>query len=490
LVRFDREGGAEVALGIPVWMFDLLMPLGFAAIAARLAWHADERWTGRALAAIGPTLAIGLALHPAWSTSAPKPLGLVVVLIGVLAGAPLFTLLGGAAAWLFLNDGGALSSVALDVYRLATNPTLPAVPLFTLTGFLLAEGRAAQRLLALFRAAVGWLPGGTAVVSAALCAFFTTFTGGSGVTILVLGALLLQTLRADGYRDRFSLGLLTSAGSLGLLFPPAVPLIFYGVVARVPIPELFLGGILPGLLLVSAVAAFGVLEGRKHGIGGVPFSAVALARAAWGAKWEVALPALVLGLMLSGRATAVEAAAASVLFAAVIGLFVHRDVAFGRLSHVLIECTLIVGSVLIILGVALAMTTCLFEADVPGRLLTWSQANLSSRWSFLLALNLLLLAVGCLMDIFSAIAVVVPLTAPIGQAYGVDPVHLGIIFIANLELGLLTPLVGVNVFLASYRFQKPVLEILRSVLPFFAILAAGVVAITFLPWLTTAFLER
>ena len=490
MVRLDREAGGRVALGIPVWVAQLVLPIGFAVLALRIVLGASKRWGDRGLAALGIAAGVALGANPLWTEGAPKWVGLLIVLAGAVAGTPLFALLGGAACWLFLTDGVPITAVPIESYRLAVHPTLPSVPLFTLTGFLLAEGKAAERLLALFRAAVGWLPGGTAVVTALLCAFFTAFTGGSGVTILALGALLLAALRAEKYEERFSLGLVTSSGALGLLFPPAVPLIFYGIIANVPIPDLFLGGLLPGLILVAAVAFLGLSQGRRQGIGGGPFAWRELGRALWRAKWEVALPALVIGLLLSGRATAVEAAGASVLYALVIGLFVERDLPLKRLGHALVECTVVVGGVLLILGVALGFTSYLVDAEVPMRLLDWSQANLGSRWAFLLVLNLLLLVVGCLMDIFSAIAVVVPLIAPLGLAFGVDPVHLGIIFIANLELGFLTPPVGVNLFLASYRFEKPMTEVTRAVLPFLAILAAGVLVITYVPWLTTVFLDR
>ena len=490
MVRLDREAGGVVALGIPIWVAELVLPVAFSMLALRLAWRASPRWQGKSLAALGLAAGLLLGQYPLWTEGAPKLAGLVVLLLGAITGAPLFVLLGGAAVWLFLTDGVPIAAVPIESYRLAVHPTLPSIPLFTLTGFLLAESKAALRLLALFRAAVGWLPGGTAVVVAALCAFFTTFTGGSGVTILALGALLFQTLQAERYPERFSLGLLTSAGSLGLLYPPALPLIFYGIVATVPIPELFKAGILPGTLLVVAVAFWGLREGRRSGIPGQPFAWRQLARAAWEAKWEIALPAFILVLMLSGRATAVEAAGASVLYAAFVGLVVHRDIAWRRLPHVLRECVLVVGGVLLILGVALGLTSYLVDAQVPMHLLEWAQAHIESKWVFLLVLNLLLLVVGCLMDIFSAIAVVVPLEVPLALAYGVDPVHLGIIFIANLELGFLTPPVGVNLFLASYRFERPMSEIVRAVLPWLAILAVGVLLITYVPWLTLVFLER
>jgi C4-dicarboxylate transporter DctM subunit len=489
LVVSEREAGGSVALGLPTWVAQLVLPIAFAVVAARLAWRAGAGWGARAVAFAALGAGLALALRPAWSEGAPWWLGVGLLALGTLAGGPLFAALGGTAVWLFLVDGTPIAAVPADAYRLAVHPTLPSIPLFTLAGFLLAEGKSALRLLDLFRALVGWLPGGTAIVAAVLCAFFTTFTGGSGVTILALGALLFQALAADGYRERFSLGLITSAGSLGLLFPPAVPLIFYGIVANAPIPDLFRGGLLPGLLLVGATAAYGVWEGRRTGERR-PFSARRLAGALVAAKWELSLPLLVVGLLFSGWATVVEAAAAAALWAAVVQVAIHREIPLRELPRVLREASVLVGGVLIILCAALGLTSWLVDAQVPLRLLDWAQANLDSQLTFLLALNLLLLVVGCLMDVYSAIAVVVPLVAPLGLAFGVDPIHLGIIFIANLELGFLTPPVGVNLFLASYRFERPILEITRAVLPWLALRAAIVLLITYVPFLTLALLDR
>lgn len=489
LVEVERMAGGEVALGIPIWVAQMVLPVSLAVVAARLAWRADAAWPGRALAVVAIAGALALALRPEWSEGAPRWLGVVAVLLGTLAGGPLFAALGGSAVWLFLADGVPIAAVPAEAYRLAVHPTLPSIPLFTLAGFMLAEGKSALRLLDLFRALVGWLPGGTAVVAAVLCAFFTTFTGGSGVTILALGALLLQALSADGYRERFSLGLITSSGSLGLLFPPAVPLIFYGIVAEISIPDLFRAGILPGAIAVAATATYGVIEGRRRGVR----HAVSLRRlgaAAAAAKWELSLPLLVLVLIFSGWATVVEAAAAAALWATVIQVAIHREVAPRQLPRVLLEATVLVGGVLLILCAALGLTSWLVDAQVPYRLLEWGQGALASKWAFLLALNVLLLLVGCLMDVYSAIAVVVPLIAPLGLAFGVDPIHLGIIFLANLELGFLTPPVGINLFLASYRFDKPILEITRAVLPWLALRAVVVLLITYVPFLTLALLDR
>jgi tripartite ATP-independent transporter DctM subunit len=321
-----------------------------------------------------------------------------------------------------------------------------------------------------------------------LCSFFTIFTGGSGVTILALGGVLFPALIKDGYREKFSLGLLTASGSLGLLLPPALPLILYAVVAQIPFEDIFIGGILPGILLTTMVAAWGVREGIVSRPGRYPFRVGEALAAAWAAKWELAMPALVLAAMFSGLATAVEASALTALYALLVQSFIHRDLSFTATLRAFGECVTVIGGVMIILGVAMGLTDYLVSAQVPTLMLAWAQTNITSKWTFLLVLNLFLLAVGWLMEIYAAIVVVVPLIVPLGAAFGIHPVHLGIIFIANLELGFLTPLVGLNIFLASYRFKRPVLEVCAAALPMMAILGIGVLVITYIPWLTTGLL--
>jgi tripartite ATP-independent transporter DctM subunit len=404
-------------------------------------------------------------------------------------GGPIFAILGGAAVLLFMSDGVTPATVLIETYSLSVSPTLPAIPLFTLAGFLLAEGQASARLLRVFRAWFGWIPGGTAVVCAVLCTFFTAFTGGSGVTILAVGGVLFPALLKEGYRDQFSLGLLTVSGSLGLLLPPSLPLILYAVVAQIPIEDLFIGGLLPGILLTSMIAAWGVREGLKSGAERQRFEPGEAGAALWAAKWELAMPAVVIVSMFSGIATAVEAAALTACYALFIQAVVHRDLKSARdLLRVFVECALVIGGVLIILGVAVGLTNYLVGVQLPARLVEWVRAHIESRLAFLLILNVFLLIVGWFMEIFAAIVVVVPLIVSLGAAFGINPVHLGIIFVSNLELGFLTPLVGLNIFLASYRFKRPVLEVCRATLPFMAILGVGVLVITYVPWLTTGLL--
>jgi tripartite ATP-independent transporter DctM subunit len=489
LVIAERETGTIIAANVPAWVGQLALPIGFALIAVRLAWRADRSWWGRAIAGAGILAGVVLVRFPAILEHRPAWPGLVAVMAAAFVGGPIFAILGGAAVLLFMSDGVTPATVLIETYSLSVSPTLPAIPLFTLAGFLLAEGHASARLLRVFRAWFGWIPGGTAVVCAVLCTFFTAFTGGSGVTILAVGGVLFPALLKEGYRDQFSLGLLTVSGSLGLLLPPSLPLILYAVVAQIPIEDLFIGGLLPGILLTSMIAAWGVREGLSSGAARQRFRAEEAGAALWAAKWELAMPAVVIVSMFSGIATAVEAAALTACYALFIQTVVHRDLKTMRdLLRVFVECAVVIGGVLVILGVAVGLTNYLVGIQLPATLVEWVRAHIESRLAFLLVLNVFLLIVGWFMEIFAAIVVVVPLIVPLGAAFGINPIHLGIIFVSNLELGFLTPLVGLNIFLASYRFKRPVLEVCRATLPFMAILGLGVLVITYVPWLTTGLL--
>ncbi len=489
LIGVERDLGSEIALGVPTWVAQLVLPFAFGLIALRLVWRAGE-WPGRLVAMLG--LLAGLWLAPSYEVLDGTPGGpwILLLVVAALAGAPIFVVLAGAAVLLYMTIFYSPSLVVLYAYERSINPTLPAIPLFTLTGFILAQGKATERLLTVFRALVGWLAGGTAVVCVVVCAFFTVFSGASGVTILALGGLLLPALLKEGYRDRFSVGLLTASGSIGLLLPPALPLILYAVIAQVAPEDLFIGGFLPGLLLVVLLAAWGVREGMVTKAGRHPFSWPKVWPALWTGKWELLLPVVVLAAYFTGVATLVETAALAALYAAVTTGLIHRDFPLWRgLGRAFSECGVLVGGVLIIVAVADGFTHYTLDADIPYRLLEWTQARIESPLVFLLALNVFLLAVGCVMDIFSAIVVVVPLITLIGQHYGIHPVHLGIIFVANLELGYMTPPVGLNLFFASYRFDRPLLHVYRAAVPFLLILAFGVVLITYFPWLSLGLLE-
>ncbi|MEM1247194.1 MAG: TRAP transporter large permease subunit [Acidobacteriota bacterium] len=490
LVAIEKEGGLDIVGPIKVWVGQLVMPVAFALLAVRLVLHASTDWKWRAVAALGLVGGELIARFPLFFEGRAAWPWLLILLVATVLGGPIFVAIGGAAAFLFLADGIPAAAIPVETYRLAVSPTLAAIPLFTLTGFLLAEGKASERLLEVFRALFGWIPGGTAVVCAVVCAFFTVFTGGSGVTILALGGLLFQALQSDRYGERFSLGLLTASGSLGLLFPPALPLILYGIVAEISISDLFVGGLIPGLVLLGLISAWGVREGLRAGAQRTEFDLGRAGAAVWKAKWELLLPVVILVSIFGGFATILESSAVAAFYAFVIQVFVHRDVKLGRdLLQVVQQCSVLVGGVLIILGVATGLTSYLVDAQVAQSLLELVSENVESKLVFLLGLNLFLLLVGCLMDIFSATVVVVPLIIPLGAAFGIHPVHLGIIFIANLELGYLTPPVGLNLFLASYRFERPLVAVYRAALPMLLILGVGVLLITYVPWFTLGILE-
>jgi tripartite ATP-independent transporter DctM subunit len=492
-VKATRGAANRVlAYGVPVWVVQLLLVVGFGLIAVRLIWHGGKTWKGR-LATLG--VAAAVAAICAWSPIPPEQLrwpGMVALFAATILGAPVFTVLGGAALILVWSSGDSLASVPLKHYSLTVNATLPTIPLFTLAGYFLAEGGAAKRLLALFNAWFGQLRGGPAIVTVFLCAFFTSFTGASGVTIIALGGLLMPILLSSGYRERNALGLLSGAGSLGLLFPPCLPPILYSIVASsggatsVTIEQMFQGGLLPGLLMMVMAGAWGVMSGPKQVPRETRFDARVAWAAVWVAKWELLIPVVALVALFSGWATPVEAAAVTAAYAFVVEVFFYRDLKLVKdVPRVMTECGLLVGGVLLIIGVALGFTHFLIDAQVPDQCIAWVQSSVRSKWLFLLLLNLFLLVVGALMEIYAAIVVVVPLLVPIGNAFGIDPIHLGIIFLANLELGFLMPPVGMNLLLASYRFNRSMTEVTRASFPMLVVLFIGVMLITYVPPLTT-----
>jgi len=491
LVKLDRVDAAEIAAGIPVWVADLVLPLAFGLIAARMVWGASTRWAWRVIALVGPAAGYWIATHPELLDGQAIWPWLAVIGVASLLGAPIFVLLGGAAAVLFMAQGSKPTVLLITAYQELTGSAgLATIPLFTLAGYLLAEGKSSERLLRMFRALFGWMPGGTAVASAALCAFFTLLTGGSGVTILALGGLLLPALIKDGYKEKFSIGLLTSAGSLGLLFPMSLPLILYAIIANISMEDLFIGGMLPGLLMLAMLAAYGVREALKSDTPRTSFVAAEAGAALWNAKWEIGLPFVVMTALLGGYATPVESAALAALYAFIMQRFVHRDLPTMRdVVRVTADSVGLVGGVLVILAVAVGLTNYMVNAQVPDALIAWTTAHVHSPLMFLLALNGFLLIVGCLMDVFSAIVVVVPLISGVAAAYGINPVHLGIIFVANLELGYLTPPLGLNLLVASVRFKRPALQVMAAAMPMLIILTLGVILITYIPWLTLAPLE-
>lgn len=488
VVLSERTSTTTLWGGVPVWVMQGAMPLGFLVMAVRLAWAGNRTRAGRAVALLAVGLAAALALVPEGERTWVVWAGSALIVLAVAGGAPLYTAMGGAAMLLFF--GGELpvpiSAVPAETYRIVASPTLPSLPLFTLAGYLLAEGGASKRMVGLFRAWFGFLPGGIAAAAVLVCAFFTTFTGASGVTILALGGLLLPVLEAAGYSRRYAVGLLAASGSIGLLFPPSLPVILYGVVSHVPIGDLFLSGAIPGAILVAIMVGMSTVEAWRQGVRREPFVPAAAWRALWEAKWEVALPVLVVGAFAGGVMTIFETAAFAAAYALFTEVVVHRDLDLRRdVPKVFVETATLMGGVLIILGVALGFTSYLVDAEVPTHLARWVEAHVGSRVVFILMLNLFLLIVGCLMDIYSAIMVVVPLIVPLAAVFGIHPAHLGILFLANLELGYLTPPVGLNLFLASYRFDLPLPEVYRLSVRFLVALALGVLFISYAPAFTT-----
>ena len=482
-VRSERLGGKILTLGVPSWVVVAVIPIAFAVIGARLVWLASPRRAVR-LAVLSGLLLPALLGREATSSALVAP-GVGLILAGGALGLPVFAVMGGVSIVLFHAQGVPAASIPAAAYTLTSFPVLPAVPLFTLTGLVLASGKASDRVVRVFDALVGWLPGGPAIVTTLVFAFFTSFTGASGVTILSLGGLLLPVLVKSGFTDRFSLGLVTVAGSIGLLLPPSVPIMLYAVRAQQPVDKMFLGGIVPGVFLVTLVAAWGVRHGLRVPSARKAFTVREAAASVRGAIWELLLPVVMAIALFGGFATTVEAAALTVLWALLIQCVIHRDVSVTRdLPKILLDTSVVVGGFLIILAMALSLTDYFSFAEIPTKALAFVQQHVHSKYVFLLVLNVFLLLVGALMDIYSAIFVVVPLVVPMAAAYGLDPIHLGIIFLANLELGYLTPPMGENLFLSAYRFDKPVLTVFRATLPFYAILALGVLLVTYVPVMT------
>jgi len=486
-VQSEYESERILGYGIPVWLIQSILPLGFAVIALRIFWKSSESWHFRIVAAsLAAMPAFVLWQRPGAGHALVIP-ALCILFVASVFGVPAFVTLGGAALILFWGVDQPIAAIPIAHYSLVTNPSLPTLPLFTLAGYLLAEGGSPKRLVRVFYALFGQFRGGPAIVTVAVCAFFTSFTGASGVTILALGGLLMPVLAGARYSEKDSLGLLTGAGSLGLLLPPCLPLIVYAIVAKVSIQKMFLGSLLPALVMIAATAIWGMRRGNKDAGTTEPFDRQEAIQSLWEAKWELLMPVVTCVALFGGLATPVEAAALTALYALLVVTVLHRDsTLFRDVPRVMSECGLLIGGVLLILGVSLGFTNYLVDAEVPAHAVSWTTQTIHSPFLFLLLLNLFLLVVGCLMEIYPAIVVEVPLLVPLGAAYGIDPVHLGIIFLANMELGYLTPPVGLNLLMSSYRFKKPIPEVLRATLPVIVVLSIGVLLITYFPGLTTA----
>ena len=412
-------------------------------------------------------------------------IGIALILLAIL-GAPLFAIIAAGALIGFAGSGIDLMVVPMEIFRVSEIPVLIAIPLFTFAGYLLGESQAPRRLVRVTNVLLGWMPGGLAVVALFVCAIFTAFTGASGVTIIAMGALLYPAIAAAGYRDQFNLGLITTSGSLGLLFAPSLPLILYGIIAEQSVDDLFVAGILPGLFMLLLLSVYCIREGGfvHSRVTRQPFDRREIAAALRESMWEIPLPVIVLGGVYSGFFAVSEAAAVTVVYVFIVEVLIYRDIPLSRLPGVMRDSMVLVGGILIILGVSLASTNYMIDEQVPMRLFEWVTSHISSKLSFLILLNLFLLMLGMMLDIFSALVIVVPLILPIAAGYGIDPIHLGMIFLANMQIGYCTPPIGMNLFIASYRFDKPIVLLYRATLPFLAILLLTVLIITYWPWLS------
>lgn len=488
--RAELAMPTQLAFGLMSWLTIAALPLGYALILLRTVIRSTAMPTERLLTALG-----GIALAAIWRYAPVDPQawlipGLILIGLATIAGLPIFIVLGGVTLLLLASSGIPLASMAIDHLGLVSNALLPAIPMFTLAGYLLAESRAPTRLIDVFNALFGRYRVGAALVTILTCSLFTCVTGASGVTVVALGALLLPLLRSSGYDERSAVALVTGGGLPGTILLPALPLMLYAIVANVGIREMFLGGILPALLMLVALIGWGARRPPRPDEPyppGIDWHRVL--QALWTAKWDIAVPAVAVAMLFGGLATPVEAAAVTAFCAFLVSTVLHHDLSLRHdLLRVMSHCGLLVGGILIILGTSLGLGNLLVDTQVPDRAVELVTAVVDSRWAFLLLLNVFLLLAGCVMDMYSAIIVMAPLVVPIGLAYGVHPVHLGVIFLANLELGYLTPPVGINLFYASARFNRPLLEVCRAVLPLIAVLGACVLFVTYVPLLSTALL--
>jgi len=489
---------------IPNVVFILAMPLAYGVISLRFSSRlpAKSRIVPILALVFGSVAALPVIVKIIWGFNAPDSvyylsdlfsdilfrirLPLIILLITTaLMGAPVFTIIAGIALTAIQSAGGEAEMVNSSIYSAFTDTSIIAIPLFTLTGFILSESRAGLRLVHCFRSLLSWLPGGMIIATVIICAFFTSFTGASGVTILALGGILFTALSGASYPERFTIGLLTSAGCVGLLFPPSLPIILAGAASRINVVHMFLGALIPGLILVIAMIVIGIAASRKIKIPVEPFRFGAAAASLKESAAEILLPLFLIAGYFSGAFSLTEIGAISVIYVFVAEVLIHRDIKISALPQVFYKALPIIGGVLCIIAAAKALSYAIVDTQAPENFARWTRGAVESKYLFLLLLNLALLIVGCLMDIFSAILVILPLLSPLGAVYGIDPVHLGIIFIMNLELGFLTPPVGLNLFLASYRFKKPFTLVCRYVMPFLLVQLAVLLLVTYIPAIST-----
>ena len=489
MIQIGIEYPEFIAPFITVWFAQSIIPVGLLLIWYHMIMTSSSRLNYRLFLVFGSFLMTTILYY--WQFPFSNEIFLTIKVLGAIGlvafGLPIFIILAGLSILFFLSEPtewatnfDLMSTISDSAYRIVVSPTLAAIPIFTLAGYILAESNISKRLLSFFKASLGWLPGSTVLIVVLLCAFFTALTGGSGVTILALGAILYPILIEDGYSEIFSLGLITTAGSLGLLFPPSLPAIIYSVTAGINPIELFKSGLIPGLFLLFIIVCYGIYHKPKNQKK-VQFNIQDLKQSFLNAKWEIAIPIFIIYGLFSGLATLVECAALLVWYVLFVEVCIYKDIEFKDIPKIVIDCATLVGGVLIILGFAMGFTGYLVDAQIPLKILQFVKTSIDSPIVFLLALNILLLIAGCIMDIFSAIIVIVPLIAPLAIHFGIDPIHLGIIFIANLELGYITPPVGMNLFLASYRFKKDMPTIYTATMPYFFIRLAGVLIITYIP---------
>ena len=489
LVASEIDAAPTLAYGLPLWWVQVFLPLGFGILAIKMGWQSGPTPYWRGLAAIaGPLLGGWMAWTLDFQTI-PLAAGGLVLLALLLTGAPIFAVLGGLGLLLLGHEGLPLASLALSHYQITVNPSLPALPLFTLAGLVLAKTQASQRLSRVFVSVLGDGPVGTVLAVALLCSCFTALTGGSGVTILALGGLLLPLLKSAGYPENKGMGLVTSASALGVLLAPSVPLIMYAILARVPINSMFLAGIVPaGVMIVFLVILGGFLpslrarapvETRSSPIPKLHFGA-----AVWQAKWELLAPLVAVGSLVSGLTTPTESAALTAVYAVATQVLAHKEMTWSQFCECVNQTTQLIGGVMLIMGMALGLTNYLIDAGVPDLAIDWVQGMTQNKYVFLLALNVFLFFAGALMEIYAAIVVLVPLLLPLAVSYGIDPIHFGIIFLANLEMGFLCPPAGMNIYFASAVFKKPLREVVASVAPAVVAIFVGTLVISWLPILT------
>jgi tripartite ATP-independent transporter DctM subunit len=491
---------------IPNVVFIMAMPLAFGVMALRFARQLHVKGQNRVVPILallcGSAAAFPVIVKIIWGFNAPDSvyylvdffydalfrirLPLIILLAATaLMGAPVFTVIAGIALTSIQSAGGEAETVNNSIFSAFTDTSIIAIPLFTLTGFILSESRAGHRLVKAFRGLLSWMPGGMIIATVIICAFFTSFTGASGVTILALGGILFTALGEASYPERFTIGLLTSAGCIGLLFPPSLPIILAGAASRISVVHMFLGALIPGLILVAAMIVIGIAASKKVKIPTEPFRFGAAASSLKESAAEILLPLFLIAGFFSGAFSLAEIGAISVIYVFIAEVLIHRDIKLSALPQVFYKALPIIGGILCIIASAKALSYAIVDTQAPENFARWMQGVVESKYLFLMLLNLALLIVGCLMDIFSAILVILPLLSPLGEAYGIDPVHLGIIFIMNLEIGFLTPPVGLNLFLASYRFKKPFTEVCRYVLPFLLVQLAALLLVTYIPAVST-----